>query len=149
MPGPVSDEAPHFPRSSVSQAVLFIAVRLIPMPARVVIGIPCLLLGGSEMAALFFAKALLRYGYNTTLCCYYEHDEEMVRRFERVGVETCLLGLPGAGCPHWDRSCVPWCGSFMRGNRRWFTCSTWPRARSPSWRPRNPGSGRARIHTIV
>jgi hypothetical protein len=112
MPGPVSDEAPHFPRSSVSQAVVFIAVRLIPMPARVVIGIPCLLLGGSEMATLFFAKALLRYGYNTTLCCYYEHDEEMVRRFERVGVETCLLGLPRGG--------LPALGSLLRALVRFF-----------------------------
>ena len=61
------------------------------------IGIPCLLLGGSEIATLSFAKALLQYGYDVTLCCYYEREEEMVKRFEQAGVETCLLGLPRGG----------------------------------------------------
>ena len=61
--------------------------------AKVVIGIPCLLLGGSELATLSLVKTLVREQYEVTVCCYYERDAAMVRRFEQVGVKVTPLGL--------------------------------------------------------
>lgn len=60
---------------------------------RVVICIPCLLLGGSELATLSFGKTLVQGRYEVTICCYYEHDAAMVSRFEQAGVKVVLLHL--------------------------------------------------------
>ena len=59
-----------------------------------VVCIPCLLLGGSELATLAFVKALAQSGHDVTICCYYEHDVAMVRRFEATGARVVLLELP-------------------------------------------------------
>jgi glycosyltransferase involved in cell wall biosynthesis len=63
------------------------------MRQRVVVSIPCLRLGGSEIATLSFVKALLGAGYDVTVCCYYEHEAAMVSRFARAGARVELLGL--------------------------------------------------------
>jgi L-malate glycosyltransferase len=60
---------------------------------RVIVCIPCLLLGGSELAALSLARALRLAGHDITVCCYYEYDAAMVSRFERAGAKVVLLGL--------------------------------------------------------
>lgn len=62
--------------------------------SRVIVCIPCLLLGGSELATLAFVKALAQSGHDVTICCYYEHDVTMVRRFEATGARVVLLELP-------------------------------------------------------
>jgi len=60
----------------------------------VTICIPCLLLGGSELATLSLVKALIQGGhYDVSICCYYEHEATMVSRFEQAGARVELLGL--------------------------------------------------------
>jgi hypothetical protein len=51
---------------------------------RVIVCIPCLLLGGSELATLSLARALGGGGYDVTICCYYEHDAAMEKRFRSI-----------------------------------------------------------------
>ncbi len=53
------------------------------MRQHVIISIPCLLLGGSELATLSLVAALVQGEYEVIVCCYYEHDVAMVRRFTR------------------------------------------------------------------
>jgi glycosyltransferase involved in cell wall biosynthesis len=60
---------------------------------HVVICIPCLLLGGSELATLSLVKALSQYDYDVTVCCYHEHEAAMVTRCEQAGAKVTLLGL--------------------------------------------------------
>jgi len=60
---------------------------------RVTICMPCLRLGGSEMATLSFVRILAHNGYDVIVCCYYEHDITMVSRFEQAGARVRILGL--------------------------------------------------------
>ncbi len=58
----------------------------------ILICIPVLLKGGgTEIHTLAIVKAMLTAGYSVTICCYYEYDEEMVRRFEEVGAKVLLM----------------------------------------------------------
>lgn len=61
------------------------------MQRHVVIAIPVLLAGGTEIHTLNLATALTAAGYKTTVCCYYEYDQDMVRRFEKTGAEVFLM----------------------------------------------------------
>jgi len=58
---------------------------------RVFITIPCLLRGGTEIQTLNLARVLVPAGYRVTICCYYEYDADMVRRFEGIGAEVLLV----------------------------------------------------------
>jgi len=64
--------------------------RIIP---HVLIAIPCLLTGGTEMQTLSLVRILISGGYKVTVCCYYEHEETMCRLFQESGAEVILLGL--------------------------------------------------------
>lgn len=66
---------------------------------RVLIAIPCLLLGGTEYQTLTLAKALLENGYAVRLVCYFEHDPKMVEYFHTLGVEVTLLSPQGIRPP--------------------------------------------------
>lgn len=54
------------------------------MRQAVIVSIPCLLLGGSELATSSVVKSLVQGKYKVTVCCYYESDPAMVRRFEQI-----------------------------------------------------------------
>ena len=58
---------------------------------HVMIATPVLLLGGTEMQTLNLVHVLVSTGYMVTICCYYEHDIEMVRQFEATGAEVLLM----------------------------------------------------------
>ena len=66
------------------------------MPTRttmetVLIGIPCLMVGGTEMQTLRLAQALTEGGYRVVVCCYFEYRFEVVQMFQRAGCTvTCL-----------------------------------------------------------
>jgi L-malate glycosyltransferase len=60
---------------------------------HVVIGIPVLLVGGTERQTLMLASVLLFAGYKVTVCCYYETDASMVSAIEKTGAEVLLLEL--------------------------------------------------------
>ena len=61
------------------------------MSKRVVICIPCFLVGGTEVHTGFLARALVQEGYSVTVCVYYEYDPVMVSDVERVGAKVRLL----------------------------------------------------------
>ena len=45
---------------------------------RVLICIPCLLTGGTEIQTLNLVEALIRGGHQVTTVCYFEHTPNMV-----------------------------------------------------------------------
>jgi L-malate glycosyltransferase len=63
---------------------------------KIIIAIPCLLRGGTEMQTLLLARALVEMGYDVEVCCYFESDELVVKEFRLLGAAVRLLG--------WQRS---------------------------------------------
>ncbi|WP_192349197.1 glycosyltransferase [Algoriphagus sp. Y33] len=60
------------------------------------IGIPCLLVGGTEIQTLSLVKALVFETYLVDVICYFEFDPVMVKQFEETGARVTLL--------QWSRS---------------------------------------------
>jgi len=58
---------------------------------NVLVSLPVLHIGGTEIQTLNLARVLVSAGYRVTICCYYEYDEKMVRQFEKAGTEVFLL----------------------------------------------------------
>ena len=63
---------------------------------EILIGIPCLLRGGTEMQTMLMVRALVELGYKVEVCCYFESDERVVAEFQSAGAAVRLLG--------WQRS---------------------------------------------
>ncbi len=61
------------------------------MNRAVLIAIPVLLVGGTEIQTLNLVNVLVGAGYNVAVCCYYEYDQGMVERFEEAGVRVILM----------------------------------------------------------
>ena len=62
---------------------------------KVLICIPCLLTGGTEVQTLSLAKALLTSGHEVTTVCYYEFAQEMVKQYEEAGCKVICLQPEG------------------------------------------------------
>jgi len=60
---------------------------------RVLVCIPVLLIGGTEIQTLNLVRVLLSNGYHVSICCFYEYNETMVSLFRSEGVKVLLLGL--------------------------------------------------------
>jgi glycosyltransferase involved in cell wall biosynthesis len=60
---------------------------------KVLLAIPCLERGGTEMQTLNLAKALVLAGHSVKLACYFQYDEEVLSEFRQVCSEVFLLGL--------------------------------------------------------
>jgi len=73
-----------------------IEVNAISADGEILIAIPVLLVGGTELHTLALARALQSTGARVRVCCYYEHAPAMVRAFEKSGVEVTLLRLERA-----------------------------------------------------
>lgn len=52
---------------------------------------PVLLLGGTEIQTLALVSVLVSGGYKVTVCCYYEYEQDMVKRFETAGAKVLLM----------------------------------------------------------
>lgn len=63
------------------------------MNRDVLICLPCLLLGGTEMHTLALVRVLVERSYRVTVCAYYEHDGAMAEQFRLAGADVVLLGL--------------------------------------------------------
>ena len=63
---------------------------------NVLVCIPCLLTGGTEIQTLSLVQALVTAGYNVTVACYFEHTPEMIRRYEESGTTVRLLSPDGS-----------------------------------------------------
>ncbi|MDP3705755.1 MAG: glycosyltransferase [Legionellaceae bacterium] len=59
----------------------------------VIIAIPVLLVGGTEIQTLSVVKALISAGYRVIVCCYHEYVQDIVEQFEAVGAKVKLLQL--------------------------------------------------------
>lgn len=61
----------------------------------VLVGIPCLLTGGTEVQTLSLVEALMAAGHRPVVVCYFEHAEAMVARYRQAGAEVQLLSPEG------------------------------------------------------
>jgi L-malate glycosyltransferase len=59
----------------------------------VLLAIPCLQQGGTEIQTLYLAKALHNEGYIVEIVCYFEFDSLVVEDFKREGCKVSLLNL--------------------------------------------------------
>lgn len=63
---------------------------------KVLIAIPCLKTGGTEVQTLSLAKALLAAGHQVTTVCYFEYESQMVSRYEAAGSKVVCLSPNGS-----------------------------------------------------
>lgn len=66
------------------------------MSKSIVIAIPVLHVGGTELQTLSLTRVLRGEGYSVTVCCYYEYDKGMVQRFREAGAGVRLMGYERA-----------------------------------------------------
>lgn len=66
---------------------------------KVGIGIPCLLIGGTEIQTIHLVHSLAKESYDLTIICYFEYDPWIVDKLDTLGAEVILL--------KWDRSISP------------------------------------------
>ena len=52
---------------------------------KILVCIPCLLTGGTEIQTLSLVSALVSAGHDITVACYFEHTPEMVNRYKEAG----------------------------------------------------------------
>jgi len=62
---------------------------------KVLIAIPCLLLGGTEYQTLNLVKALKESGYDVKVLCYFEYDDRMLTYMNEAGAEVLLMTKSG------------------------------------------------------
>ena len=60
---------------------------------NLLITIPCLLKGGTEMQSLQLVKVLTNLGHQSTIICYFEYDISIVEEFKKNNCEVILLKL--------------------------------------------------------
>lgn len=65
------------------------------MNTSVLIGIPCLKTGGTEIQTLHLVEALAGEGYHCVTVCYFEYEFSMVQAFERAGSRVVCLSAYG------------------------------------------------------
>jgi L-malate glycosyltransferase len=58
---------------------------------KVLIAIPILLVGGTEVQTLSLVRVLIKNGYQVIVCCYFEYDTSMVSRMEKTGADVLLM----------------------------------------------------------
>ncbi len=62
---------------------------------KVLIAIPCLFTGGTEIQTLNLVHALVKGGHQVTTACYFEHTENMVKLYEDAGSKVVLFSKDG------------------------------------------------------
>ncbi len=74
---------------------------------KVLIAMPVLLTGGTEIQTLNLVRTLLEGDYRVTVCCYYEFDDLVVNRFRESGAEVVLMRLQRSqGLLHFARKLI-------------------------------------------
>lgn len=68
---------------------------------RILICIPCLMTGGTEIQTLNLVRALVTGGHRVVTVCYFEHSPEMVTRFQQAGSEVVFLSKDGRRIGGW------------------------------------------------
>ena len=62
---------------------------------KVLICIPCLLTGGTEIQTLNTVQSLVQGGHNVTVACYFEHTPDMVALYRKAGANVVLFSPEG------------------------------------------------------
>lgn len=62
---------------------------------KILVTIPCLLTGGTEIQTLNLVRALIQGGHQVTTACYFEHTENMVKLYEEAGSKVVLFSKAG------------------------------------------------------
>ncbi|HTX19065.1 MAG TPA: glycosyltransferase family 4 protein [Bacteroidota bacterium] len=65
----------------------------------VLIGLPMLRRGGTEIQTLALVRALQGKSWRVVVCCYYEHEPRIVEEFQAAGAEVLNLGLRRSSGP--------------------------------------------------
>lgn len=68
---------------------------------KVMVCIPCLLTGGTEIQTLNLVRALVTGGHRVTTVCYFEYNPEMLVRFQQAGSEVICLSKDGTRIGGW------------------------------------------------
>ena len=68
---------------------------------KVLICIPCLLTGGTEIQTLNTVHALVLGGHEVTVACYFEHTPYMIGQFEEAGAKVVLFSPDGLRLGGW------------------------------------------------
>lgn len=63
---------------------------------KVLVCIPCLLTGGTEIQTLNLVQALVDGGHEVTTVCYFEFSENMIKRYESAGSRVICLNQDGS-----------------------------------------------------
>ena len=63
---------------------------------KVLVCIPCLLTGGTEIQTLNLVRALVEGGHEVVTACYFEHSEYMVGQYKAVGSRVVLFSPNGS-----------------------------------------------------
>lgn len=67
----------------------------------ILICIPCLMTGGTEVQTLNLVQALIAGGHRVVTVCYFEHCEDMVSRFQSAGSAVVCLRPDGIRIGGW------------------------------------------------
>lgn len=67
----------------------------------ILVCIPCLLTGGTEIQTLNLVHALARGGHRVVTACYFEHAPRMVERYRQAGSEVVLFEPEGQRIGGW------------------------------------------------
>lgn len=62
---------------------------------KVLVCIPCLLTGGTEIQTLSLVESLMSLSHKVCVVAYFEHDEGMVKRYRETGADVILLSKDG------------------------------------------------------
>lgn len=62
---------------------------------KVLVCIPCLLTGGTEIQTLSLVEALVYAGHKVCVACYFEYTESMVERYRKAEAKVFLLSSKG------------------------------------------------------
>lgn len=63
--------------------------------SSILIGIPCLKIGGTEIQTLRLVEALVQKGHQCITVCYFEYDFTMVQLYEQAGSKVICLSAYG------------------------------------------------------
>ncbi|QVJ80404.1 Glycosyltransferase involved in cell wall bisynthesis [Prevotella sp. khp1] len=62
---------------------------------RILVTIPCLMTGGTEIQTLNLVRALVEGGHEVVTACYFEHTDYMVEQYEKAGSRVVLFSQEG------------------------------------------------------
>jgi L-malate glycosyltransferase len=65
---------------------------------HIVLTIPCLFNGGTELQTLSLVRSLKSLGHKLSLICYFEFDKLIISKFRQEGAEVLILNLTRRDC---------------------------------------------------